>query len=559
VEWPLSCGGGPFAIAALREAVFHLSMDREEAEIPEEADLNSPMPRPRIRWWPALVVVVLALGVVTWIWFFEETYRQRRFLQTLPVCAVTMVLLLGWCLALSRLRWRIRWAVLGCFVALVAFPGLTLRIRGVTGDVLPVFEWRWTKRPALDVKTGPDIPPVKAPQIKPVNAVVPDGWHQFLGPNRNGTLSGPRLARDWVARPPEVVWRQPIGAAWSGFVVARGFAVTQEQRGPQELVTCYEALTGKPLWTHADENRYANTIAGEGPRANPAIDEDRVFTAGASGILNCLDLHTGELIWSHRVPQENGGGVPGWGFSISPLVLGDLVVVAAGGPEGKSLVAYRKETGQLAWSGGNDGLGYSSPVVQVIGGLRQILLFGGREINGHDASSGELLWHFSWPTDHPHVAIPIQLASDRVLVGSGYGTGCAVLQIRHETNGIWAATRVWKSLRMKPKFTNLVQRDGFVYGLDDGILACLDGATGEQKWKDGRYGHGQVILVGDLLLISAENGEIVLVEAVPQEHRQIARFPALKSKTWNPPALAGEFLFVRNDLEAACLRLPLEK
>jgi outer membrane protein assembly factor BamB len=189
-------------------------------------------------------------------------------------------------------------------------------------------------------------------------------------------------------------------------------------------------------------------MAGEGPRANPTIDGDRVITAGASGILNCLNLHTGKLLWSHRVTQENGGAVPGWGFSISPLVLDDLVVVAAGGPDGKSLVAYRKGTGQLAWSGGNDRVGFSSPVVHELGGVRQILLFGGREINGHDASSGQVLWHFPWPADHPPVSIPLQLSGDRVLIGSGYGAGCAALQIRRETDGTWTATRVWKSLRL---------------------------------------------------------------------------------------------------------------
>jgi outer membrane protein assembly factor BamB len=534
-------------------------MDANETKLLEPAGVRSPTPRLGVRWWPALAIVGIALAVEIWIWFFEDTYRQRRFLQSLPVCIVTMVLLLGWCLLLSRLRWRIRVAVLGCLVVLIASAAMTLRIRGVTGDVLPVFEWRWTKRPLLTAKSELNAPLTSGSRVQPLPAAVPDGWPQFLGPNRNGILSGPRLARDWVARPPELIWRQPIGAAWSGFVVSRGFAVTQEQRGTQELVTCYEAITGKLLWMHADETRYANTIAGEGPRANPAIDEDRVITAGASGILNCLELHTGKLLWSHNVTQENGGEVPGWGYSISPLVLGELVVVAAGGSEGKSLVAYRKATGQLEWSGGNDPVGYSSPVVHQIGGLRQILLFGGREINGHDASSGALLWHLPWPTDHPHVGIPLPLSGDRVLIASGYGTGCAAFQIRHETNGGWIAMRVWKSVRMKPKFTNLVQRDGFIYGLDDGILACLDATTGEQKWKDGRYGHGQIILVGDLLLVSAENGQIVLVEPVPQEHRQLARYSVLKSKTWNPPALAGEFLFMRNDLEAACLRLPLEK
>jgi outer membrane protein assembly factor BamB len=177
----------------------------------------------------------------------------------------------------------------------------------------------------------------------------------------------------------------------------------------------------------------------------------------------------------------------------------------------------------------------------------------------HDVVSGKVLWDYPWPGGHPHIAIPVILPGDRVLVTSGYGTGSELLQIKKDADDKWSATRIWKSIRLKAKFTNVVYRDGFIYGLDDGILVCLDAADGSLRWKEGRYGHGQVILTGSLLLVSDEGGDIVLVEPVPAEPRELTRFTALHGKTWNPPALAGEYLVVRNDKEAACYRLPIAK
>jgi outer membrane protein assembly factor BamB len=380
---------------------------------------------------------------------------------------------------------------------------------------------------------------------------------QFLGPHRNATLpDGPALSRDWKTRPPVKLWRQPIGAGWSGFAIAGERAVTQEQRGEEELVVCYELRTGRPLWSHADTARYFTTLAGEGPRATPGISGDKVVTLGSTGILNCLDLATGRVIWNRNIIAENQSSVPEWGVAGSPLVLDGLVIVEPGGKNGRSLVACRLTNGEFVWGGGDDAAGYSSPVTAVIGGTSQVLIFNKHAIFGHNAATGEVLWQYPWDPHQPHVAVPVVVDGDRVLVSSGYGVGSELLKITRDNSGRFSAARLWKTNRLKAKFNNVVIRDGYVYGLDDGVLCCLDLSTGGLKWKDGRYGHGQFLLVRDVLLITAENGEVALVDPVPTERRELARFRALDGKTWNPPALVGDLLLLRNDQEAACYRLP---
>ena len=202
-------------------------------------------------------------------------------------------------------------------------------------------------------------------------------------------------------------------------------------------------------------------------------------------------------------------------MSGSPLVMIISSWSPRGGKNGRSLVAYNKSTGDCAWGGGNDRAGYSWPGLATIAGVRQILIFNAGGIAGHAADTGKLLWNYPWPKGHPHVAMPVLLPGDHVLVTSGYGTGSELLQIRRDAGESWSASRIWKSPRLKAKFTNVVSAMGRFYGLDDGIMVCLDVANGEQKWKEGRYGHGQVILTDDLLLVMAENGEIILLEPSP--------------------------------------------
>jgi outer membrane protein assembly factor BamB len=276
---------------------------------------------------------------------------------------------------------------------------------------------------------------------------------------------------------------------------------------------------------------------------------------GATGILSCVQLEDGALRWSKDVVGEYRSSNPTWGNSCSPLVYQDLVVVSAGGRRGRSLVAYDRETGDPVWQGGNAAMGYSSPQARFIAGVEQIIVFNHSSVASHSPSDGHVLWEFPWSKAQPNVTQPLPLPNDRLLVSSGYGVGSALLGISRQENGRFKVEKLWQTPRLKAKFTNLVFFQGFVYGLDDGILLCLDPSDGKVRWKKGRYGHGQVILVDEILLLQTEEGELVLIEPNPEEHRELARIQVFGFKTWNPPALAGNFLFVRNEREAACYRL----
>jgi outer membrane protein assembly factor BamB len=516
-----------------------------ETEVPR----RSPM-----RWWPAVVILALAAAFWLAIWQFQDVHRQTKNLQTSGLILVTLVLLWLWVLLLSRLRWTRRLFICGGAAGLAGILAATLEIRGVTGDLVPVLEWRWSKSTSQRL---PVAQPTIEPRRVPLPIMAANDYPQISGPERSGKLTGPQLARDWEAQPPKLLWRQPIGASWSGFAVAGQYAVTMEQRGESELVACYHLLTGDLIWTHADKSHYESVIAGEGPRSIPTIVNGRVYTLGPSGILNCLNLADGATIWLKNILTENESSAPGWGVSCSPLVTDGKVIVSAGGDQGRSLVAYATETGDLIWSGGDDRAGYSSPVMATIDGIAQILIFNSPGVKSHDPNTGRVLWGYDWPKDHPHIVMPVVLADNRVLISSGYGTGSHLVQVRQNPPESWSATRIWESKRLKSKFANIIVRDGSIYGLDDGIFVCLDLASGTMQWKRGRYGHGQMIQVGDLLLLMAENGDLILLEPTPKELRELARFPVLSDKTWNPLALAGQYLLVRNDKEAACYQLPL--
>jgi len=521
---------------------------------PREDPPAAVAPRRPIRWWPVAIILLLAVGTVVWVWFSYGRQRQDRNIATAIIGIITLLLLLLWCLFLSRLRWQIRLGVFGGVLGMILLVMALFRFHGVTGDLVPVFQWRW-ERPSWTSL---------AEQPKPASSTAPaqldqftNDWPQFMGPNRNSKVEQFRLARDWKAQPPQRLWLHSVGPGWSGFSVVGRRAITQEQRGEDETVVCYDVLSGAPLWSHADPAHFQSPLGGEGPRATPTVAGQRVYTLGSSGILNCLDLETGRSLWSKDILRDNEAQVNEWGMSSSPLVVDDLVVVTAGGRDNRSLVAYRAATGDFAWGAGTDGAGYSSPCLVTLAGAAQILIFNTGGVSAHDPVTGTNLWKYHWPGGHPHVSTPVAIPDDRLLVSSGYGIGSELLQIRKDSTGVLSASRTWKSTRLKAKFTNLICRDGYIYGLDDGIMVCLDASSGVQKWKEGRYGHGQEILVGEVLLVTAESGEVILLDPNPQEFRELTRFSALKGKMWNPPALAGQYLLVRNDKEAACYRLPL--
>ncbi len=512
----------------------------------------APAARPRLRLWPAWLILALLAVALAVIRSLGHLPYQSRNLASMVAVLIGLALLWLWWLLLSRAAWRWRLWVCGGSALAVALAAGLFRIRGVSGDLIPILEPRWA-RPAAPTPPA-SSPPSTSTAPAPAAASRPD-FPQFLGPHRNCVIPGVALDPDWAARPPQVLWRQPIGAAWSGLAIVGDRAVTQEQDGEDETVTCYELLTGRRLWRHADPAHYKTTLAGEGPRCTPTIVSNRVFTLGATGILNCLDLPDGRRLWTRQITADAGSAVPEWGFAGSPLVVEGRVIVSAGGRDGRSLLACHADTGEIVWSGGTRPANYSSPVLLTLAGTPQVVMFNSRQISAHDPRTGQVLWEYPWGTGHPQVAVPVPVGGNRVVFSSGYGVGAELLEIVPEADGRLAARRVWKSIRLKAKFANYVARDGFLYGLDDGVLACVAVSDGSLRWKEGRYGHGQMLLVGDLLLVTAENGELVLLRPTPDAPNELHRFRVFKEKTWNPPALAGDLLLVRNDQEAACLRL----
>jgi len=367
-----------------------------------------------------------------------------------------------------------------------------------------------------------------------------------------------------------VVWREAVGPAWSGFAIVGNRALSMEQRGEEELVTCRDLFTGRLQWSTPSAGHFNTAIAGEGPRTTPAVQDGRVFTLGATGALRCLDLETGAPRWTRDVMKDAGVELPMWGFASSPLLYDGKVIVSAGckmadgkpvpGAPATSLLAYDCATGAPAWKGGSRPINYSSPFSVTLAGRPQILMFNTDAITAHDPATGAVLWEHPWGKGMPHVSRPIVAGENRVFFSSGYGVGSALLEITPGADGKLAASEIWKTIRFQAKFSNPVERGGFVFGVSDGIFACLDLKDGSVRWKDGRYGHGQGLLVGELYLQMTElPGDIVLLRPTPDGPNELARFHVFDTKTWNPIALSGDLLLVRTDREAACIRLPLAK
>jgi outer membrane protein assembly factor BamB len=500
----------------------------------------------RIRWWPGIVIAILGVSAFLIIRTVDVwPYEQARTLAILGTAAGTVLLLLIWWLLFSRSSMRVRFAVF----AICALPFALFRHRGMTGDFLPIFEFRFAKR-AAPAMTGSGS----------LTAGSRADYPQIFGPNRDTRIDGTTLDPDWEKRPPEILWCKPVGSAWAGFAIVGNRALTLEQQGEEECVTCYDINTGNLLWKTPNAGHYNTAIAGEGPRTVPTVIGNRVYTLGATGTLRCLDLESGKPLWTCELTTDADVAIPMWGFASSPLVHEGKVIVSAGGTDGRSLLAYDAVTGEPAWKGGSRAINYSSPFLVTLAGRPQIVMFNTMAITAHDPATGAVLWEHPWGKEMPNVARPIVVGENRILFSSGYGVGSALLEIAPGADGKLAASEVWKTIRFQAKFSNPAERGGFVYGVSDGIFACLDLKDGTVKWKNGRYGHGQGLLVGEHYLQMTElPGEIVLLRPTPEGSNELARFRVFDAKTWNPIALSGDLLLVRNDREAACIRLPLAK
>jgi outer membrane protein assembly factor BamB len=394
--------------------------------------------------------------------------------------------------------------------------------------------------------------PVAVPSIPVVTRAAE--WPGFRGTNRDGVVHGVRIQTDWSQSPPVNMWRRAIGPGWSSFAVDGDLLYTQEQRGDDEIVSAYRVSTGEPVWRHRDGVRFWESNGGAGPRGTPTLSNGRVYSFGATGVLNALDERTGAVIWSRNVATDSDTEVPMWGFSSSPLVVGDVVIVAAAG----KLVGYEIATGKKRWVGDAHGASYSSPHRSTIDGVTQILLLSAEGATSVAPETGAVLWQHEWSGSA--IVQPAITADGGVLINTlaaTGGLGTRRLNVTHE-DGAWNVAELWTSTGLKPYFNDFVVHKGFAYGFDGNILSCINLEDGKRVWKGGRYG-GQLVLLPeqDLLLVLSEEGELALVSATPDQFKEVARAPAIEGKTWNHPALIGDILLVRNGEEMAAFRLPL--
>jgi outer membrane protein assembly factor BamB len=379
-------------------------------------------------------------------------------------------------------------------------------------------------------------------------------WPGFRGPGRDGVVHGVRIQTDWSASPPVELWRRPIGPGWSSFAVHGDLIYTQEQRGDDEIVACYRLSTGQPVWTHRDAARFWESNAGAGPRGTPTFSNGRVYTFGATGIVNALDARSGAVVWSRNAASDTGTKVPEWGFSSSPLVVNDVVIVAASG----KLAAYDRTNGDARWFDQSRPGSYSSPHLVTIDGVQQVLLLTSAGVTSVELAVGKLLWEHSWAG--AAILQPAVTADGGILISSSEasgGMGTRRLKVTHGSSG-WSVEERWTSPGLKPYFNDFVVHKGHAFGFDGRILSCIDLEDGKRKWKGGRFGHGQLVLLPDqdLLLVLSEDGELGLVRATPDQFAEIARFPAIEGKTWNHPVVSGGIVLARNGEEMAAFRLP---
>lgn len=451
-----------------------------------------------------------------------------------------------------------------------------LRTNGIAGEGFPSLAWRWSpdaeeKLLAATVNEPPPAPPpapvpVKvpesqpaAPMAAPVSAPAPKpepaapDWPGFRGPDRDGVVRGLRIASDWKASPPTELWRRKLGPGWSSFASGGGLIYTQEQRGEFEIVSCYRAASGEPVWTHRDKERFWESNAGAGPRSTPTLSQGRLYTLGATGILNALDASTGAILWTRNAASETGAKTPGWGFAGSPLVTGGMVIAAVSG----HLIAYDAAAGTRRWSIAAGDTTYSSPHLLNTGTGSQVVLVHGDGLTAVDPADGRVLWKHAWSGFAP--LQPAILPGGLLMATSSDmgGIGIRRLAIAPGTAG-WTVEEKWTSTGLKPYFNDFTVHGGHAFGFDGSILSCIDLTDGKRKWKGGRFGHGQMLLLADqdAMLVLSEEGDLALVAASNSAFEELARIRVLEGKTWNHPALSGRTLLVRNGEEMAAFRLP---
>lgn len=505
-------------------------------------------------WLPAIGFGLFILGILI-AYFLPEDYAP--FVRTSVIFSGTLLALLVtgiWWVFLSRFLWKMR---LGGVLAVVSLWVGLVREVDYSGDVVPKIIWRWEK--SREQRMAEHRATQNHLQLSKMDVTI--GVHDYSSyRNRNldAVATGPNLWTNWKERQPRKVWSQPCGAGYSGFATAGNTIFTLEQRGPDEVAVAYDRDTGAERWTHSWKARHFDSLGGEGPMATPTILDGMAFILGGTGHFACLNASTGKPLWEKELLEDNKNLQ--WGMSCSPIPFKDMIIVHPGEQSGKQLNrairAYDRKTGKLVWQTGNQKTGYCTPMIVNLLDTTMLLAFDAVEIMGLNPDTGEKLWSFPWVTNQGiNVAQPIPLGQDKLFITSSYGVGCGLLQLTRSGTG-FQAKELWHNFQLRCRFNSPILHNKFIYGLDEGALVCLDPESGRRKWKGNRYGQGQILRQDDLILIQAENGDLAIVKANPQSFEELGRFKALEGeKTWNCPALANGFAFVRNHNQMACYDL----
>ena len=533
---------------------------------------------PRRVWVTMTVLVLAACGV-------QADLLERIVGSAIDKAVSNIVTLILWFLnILTPLMWfllksnysrRSKINLLLGVLSMVALGALMFRVERVSGDLVPQFIFRWSASPDQLLSKAVAIPGTENSQADSWTASDSD-FPGFLGPLQDASLDLSNLDPDWESHPPRLLWKHDIGAGWSAVATCGDHAVTLEQRGEEELVTCYSIATGNLEWSVAEQTRHVTVLGGVGPRSTPTIRDGCVYSTGATGWLHAINGADGKVLWKKHILKELGTDpdaeaiAVAWGRAGSPLVTSTQVIVPGGGPAanlGKSdrfvsLISFDRTTGAERWRAGSEQISYASPSMVTLGGVDQVLFVCEATVGGFDPQDGRRLWNFPWPGHSNSNASCSQarvISPTKVFLSKGYGTGAAVFDVAQSSDGEWSAHEQWndKSV-LRTKFTNVVLYQEAAFGLSDGILECVRISDGKRLWKGGRYGQGQVLRVGAWLLVVAESGEVVLVETSQKGHRPRGRFQAVEGQTWNNLCLVGNRLLVRNAEEVACWELSFE-
>lgn len=373
-----------------------------------------------------------------------------------------------------------------------------------------------------------------------------DDWPQWRGVKRDGISAEKGLLKDWPNAGPPLAWRATgAGTGYSSFSTANGRLYTLGARGGTEYAMAFDAATGKKLWEVPHGRQFGND-RGDGPRATPTVDRDRLYVFGASGDLAAMDSATGKVFWKQNVLDKFGGSNIQWGLSESPLVLNDRILVSPGG-RGASIVALKKTDGSAIWKSLADEPGYSSAVLHEAGGIREAIYFTAERALGIDVETGKLLWSYTQVANRTaNIATPI-VRGNRVFLSSAYSTGAVLLELT-ASNGRIDAKQVYFTREMRNHHASSVLIGDYLYGFSDAILIAMKFDSGEVAWRDRSVGKGSVVFADDRLYLYSEQGVVGLAEANPSGYREHGRFqiPTGNSPTWSHPVVSNGTLFIRD-------------